>query len=93
MGKQIKTFFRNKNFISTSRSLELLHMDLFGPSRTTSLRGKPYAFMLVDDFSRYTWILFLAHKNNAFHEFSKFCRKIQNEKGFTIFCIRSDHAR
>ena len=93
MGKQIKTSFKNKNFISTSRPLELFHMDLFGPSRTTSLGGKSYAFVIVDDFSRYTWVLFLAHKNDVFHEFSKLCRKIQNEKGFTISCIRSDHGR
>ena len=50
-------------------------------------------FFIVDDFSRYTWVLFLAHKNDVFHEFSKLCRKIQNEKGFTISCIRSDHGR
>ena len=93
MGKQIKTSFKNKNFISTSRPLEFLHMDLFGSSRTTSLGGKSYAFVIVDDFSRYTWVLFLAHKNSVFHEFSKLCRKIQNEKGFTISCIRSDHGR
>ena len=93
MRKQIKTSFKNKNFISTSRPLELLHMDLFGPSRTTSLGGKSYAFVIVDDFSIYTWVLFLAHKNDVFHEFSKLCRKIQNEKGFTISCIRSDHGR
>ena len=54
MGKQIKTSFKNKNFISISRPLELLHLDLFGTSRTTSLRGKSYAFMIADDFSRYT---------------------------------------
>ena len=41
-------------------------MDLFGPSRTTSLGGKSYAFVIVDDFSRYTWVLFLAHKNDVF---------------------------
>ena len=93
MGKQIKTSFNNKNFISTSRPLELLHMDIFGPSRTTSLGGKSYPFVIVDDFSRYTWVLFLAHKNDVFHEFSKLCRKIQNEKGFTISCISSDHGR
>ena len=68
-------------------------MDLFGPLRTTSLGGKSYAFVIVDDFSRYTWVLFLAHKTDVFHEFSKLCRKIQNEKGFTISCIRSDHGR
>ena len=68
-------------------------MDLFGPSRTASLRGKSYAFLIVDDFSRYTWVLFLAHKNDAFHEFSKFCRKVQNEKGFPISYIKSDNGR
>ena len=93
MGKQIKTSFKNKNFISTLRPLELLHMDLFELSRTTSLGGKSYAFVIVDDFSRYTWVLFLAHKNDVFHEFSKFCTKIQNEKGFTISFLRSDHGR
>ena len=90
MGKQIKTSFKNRIFISTSRPLELLHMDLFGPSRTTRLGSKSYVFVIVDDFFRYTWVLFLAHKN---YDFSKFCRKIENEKGFTISCIRSDHGR
>ena len=47
----------------------------------------------MDEFSRYTWVLFLAHKNDVFHEFSKLCRKIQNEKCFIIPCIRSDHGR
>ena len=68
-------------------------MDLFGPSRTPSLGGKSYAFVIVDDFSRYTWVLFLSQKNETFYEFSKFCNKVQNEKGFTITCIRSDHGR
>ena len=68
-------------------------MDLFGPSRTTSLEDKSYAFVIVDDFSKYAWVLFLAHKHCVFHEFSKLCRKIQNEKGFTISCIRSNHGR
>ena len=89
MGKQIKNSF----FISTTKSLELLHMDLFGPSRIPSLGGKSYAFVIVDDFSRYTWVLFLSQKNEAFYEFSKFFNKVQNEKCFTITYIRSDYGR
>ena len=54
MGEKIKKSFKNKNLISTSRPLELLHMDLLGPSRTTSIEGKLYAYMIVDDFSIYT---------------------------------------
>ena len=60
MGKQIKNSFKNKIFISTSRPLKFLHMDLFGPSRTPSVGGKSYAYDIVDDFSRYTWVLFLS---------------------------------
>ena len=63
-------------------------MDLFGPTRTTSLRGKRYGFMIINDFSRFTWILFLASKDEVF---SKFYRKILNEKGLSIISIHSDH--
>ena len=47
----------------------------------------------MDDFSRYTWVLFLSQKNEAFYEFSKSCNKVQNENDFAITCIRSDHGR
>jgi len=58
-GKQTKHSFKLKNMVSTSKPLELLHMDLFGPSRTMSLGGNYYALVVVDDFSRFTWTLFL----------------------------------
>ena len=90
-GKQIKTSFKNKNHISTSKPLQLLHIDLFGSSRYASLNGKYYAFVIVDDYSRYTWVLFLANKDDAIDAFKVLCKKIQNEKGHGIACIRSDH--
>jgi len=43
-----------KNMVSTSKPLELLHMDLFGPSRTMSLGGNYYALVVVDNFFRFT---------------------------------------
>jgi len=49
-------------------------MDLFGPSRTVSLGGNYYALVIVDDFSRYTWTLFLESKNDAFFAFKKLAR-------------------
>ena len=58
-------------------------MDLFGPIRTASLSGKLYTFVIVYDYSRYIWVLFLTHKNEAHKTFVKHCRRIQNEKGFT----------
>jgi hypothetical protein len=54
LGKQHKTSFPKKKYISTSRPLQLLHMDLFGSNIVASLGRKLYAFVIVDDFSRFT---------------------------------------
>ena len=89
--KQTRNLFRLKNIVSTSRPLELLYMDLFGPTRTTSLGEKKYGLIIVDDFSRFTWVMFLAHKDETFELFLKFFKRISNEKNTTIVSIRSDH--
>ena len=91
-GKQIKTSLKNKNHISTSKPLQLLHINLFGPSRYASLSGKFYAFVIVDDYSRYTWVLFLVNKDDVIDAFRIFCKNVQNEKSYSITCIRSDHS-
>ena len=54
IGKQTKSNHHKVNVISTSRCLELLHVDLMGATRTESLGGKRYIMVIVDDFSRYT---------------------------------------
>ncbi|WRX18659.1 Integrase [Theobroma cacao] len=90
-GKQIRTSLKTKNIVSTFRPLELLHIDLFGPISTTSLGGKSYGFVIVDDYSRYTWVYFLAHKNDALPAFVNYYKKVENEKGLAIVSIRSDH--
>jgi len=90
-GKQVKNSFKLKNVVSSSRPLELLHMDFFGPSRTMSLGRNYYAFVIVDDFSRYTWTLFLESKSDAFSAFKKLARTLQNTRDNNIGSIRSDH--
>ena len=59
-------------------------MDLFGPSRYASLSGKYYAFVIMDDYSRYTWVLFLTNKDDAFDAFRVFSKNAQNEKCYSI---------
>ena len=66
-------------------------MNLFEPINTTSLRGSKYAFVIIDNYSRYTWTYFLAHKSDYFKCFSKFYKLVQNEKGFMIASIQNDH--
>ena len=53
--------------------------------------GKSYEFVIVDDYSRFTWVYFLAHKDEALHTFIKHCKKVQNEKCLTLINVRSDH--
>ena len=90
-GKQTRVSFKPKNIVSTTQPLQLLHMDLFGPSRTMSFGGNYYALVIVDDFSRYTWTLFITHKSDSFHAFRKLAKVIQNKKNLKIASIRSDH--
>ena len=56
-----------------------------------SFGGNYYALVIVDDYSRYTWTLFLTHKRDVFHTFKKLARIIQNKKNLKIASIRSDH--
>ncbi|GJX89511.1 retrovirus-related pol polyprotein from transposon TNT 1-94 [Tanacetum coccineum] len=93
MGKQAHASHKAKNIVSTTRCLELLHMDLFGPSAVRSYGGNRYTLVIVDDYSRYTWTRFLKNKTEAFDQFEIFSRKIQNQLGCSIVSIRTDHGR
>jgi hypothetical protein len=53
---------------------------LFGPVNTASLYGSKYGLVIVDDYSRRTWVKFLRSKDHAYHVFSNFCNQIQSEK-------------
>ena len=64
-GKQVRNSFKLKNCVSTTRPLELLYVDLCGPMRITSKR---YVLVVVDDYSRFTWTLFLASKDETFEK-------------------------
>ena len=58
-GKQTKAKHPGTQTSATSRPLELLHLDLMGLIRTESLGGKRYIMVVVDDFTRYTWVILL----------------------------------
>ncbi|GJW72816.1 retrovirus-related pol polyprotein from transposon TNT 1-94 [Tanacetum coccineum] len=93
IGKQAHASHKAKNMVFTKRCLELLHMDLFGPSAIKSYGGNLYTLVVVDDYSRYTWTRFLKTKNEAFKKFKILIRKIQNQLGSSIIAIRTDHGR
>ncbi|PNX99503.1 gag-protease polyprotein, partial [Trifolium pratense] len=93
IGKQTKMPHPKLQHLTTTRVLELLHMDLMGPMQTESLGGKRYAYVVVDDYSRYTWINFIRKKSETFDVFKDLCIQLQREKNNVVLRIRSDHGK
>src|SRR6266508_511883 len=91
-GKQVVNTHPHKNFISTSRPLELLHMDLFGPTSYKSIGGNSYCLVIVDDYSRYTWVLCLQEKSETMGVFKKLANRAQNLLHNNIAKIPSDNS-
>jgi transposase InsO family protein len=81
----------HKNIMTTDRPLELLHMDLFGPIAYISIGGSKYCLVIVDDYSRFTWVFFLQKKSQTQETLRRFLRRAQNEFGLGIKKIRSDN--
>lgn len=91
LGKKTCTSFKVKDIVSMSKALQLLHMDLFSSTRTVGIGGKRYIFLIVDDYSHFIWVIFLAHKHETLTKFDMFCKKVQREVGNFISTIYSDH--
>jgi transposase InsO family protein len=77
--------------MTTDRPLELLHMDLFDPIAYISISGSKYRVVIVDDYSRFTWVFFLQEKSQTQETLKGFLRRAQNEFGLRIEKIRSDN--
>ena len=92
-GKQVKSKHLSVTKVQTSRPFELLHIDIMGPARVQSLGGKKYILVVMDDFTRYTWVVLLRDKVEASEKMIHLCKKLQVEKGTVIARIRSDHGR
>ena len=90
MGKQIISTFKNKGNIQSDRCLELLHMDLFGPIPVTSLGGMRYTLVVIDDYSRFTWVVVLNSKDQTCNNLINLVKRLQNEKTLNVIKIRSD---
>jgi transposase InsO family protein len=86
-GKQVGAHHPHKNIMT----LELLHMDLFGPIAYISIGGSKYRLVIVDDYSRFTWVFFLQEKSQTQEILKRFLRWAQNEFGLRIKKIRSEN--
>ncbi|GKD24093.1 putative ribonuclease H-like domain-containing protein [Tanacetum coccineum] len=77
-GKQHKASCKAKIVSFISQPIQLLHMDLFGPTSVRSLNHKTYCLVITDDFSRFSWVFFLRTKDETCGILKDFIRQIEN---------------
>nr|GEU72435.1 integrase, catalytic region, zinc finger, CCHC-type, peptidase aspartic, catalytic [Tanacetum cinerariifolium] len=80
MGKSKKKLNKPKSKDTNQEKLYLLHMDLYGPMRIDSINGKKYILVIVDDYTRFTWIKCLRSKDEAPYFIIKFLKMIRTTK-------------
>ena len=90
-GKLKKASHISKDMFGISEPLQLIHMDLFGPVNIQSMSKKRFFLVMVDDFSKYTWVLFLHSKDEAPQKIIDHIKKIELEAKVHMHAIRSDN--
>ncbi|KAM1349257.1 hypothetical protein ACFX2F_003353 [Malus domestica] len=74
----------------TSKPLELLHTDVWGPTSVSSVHHHKYYVIFVDDFTKYCWFFPLQYKSDVFSTFVKFKAHVENMLCSKIQTLRSD---
>nr|GEY16048.1 retrovirus-related Pol polyprotein from transposon TNT 1-94 [Tanacetum cinerariifolium] len=91
LGKRKKSSHQPKAKDTNQEKLYLLHMDLYGPMRVVSINGKRYILVIVDDYSRFTWVRFLRTKDEAPEAIIKCIKNIQVRLNGTVHNVRTDN--
>nr|GEU94047.1 retrovirus-related Pol polyprotein from transposon TNT 1-94 [Tanacetum cinerariifolium] len=91
MGKSKKQSYKPKSKDTNQEKLYLLHMDLCGLMRVASVNEKKYILVIVNDYSRFTWVKFLASKDEAPDSIIKFLKMIQVKLNATVKNIHTDY--
>ncbi|GJY04390.1 putative ribonuclease H-like domain-containing protein [Tanacetum coccineum] len=89
--KQHKASYKAMLVSSISLPLQLLHMDLFGPTSLRSINHKTYCLVITDDFSRFSWVFFLRTKDETSGILKDFIRQIENQLNQKVKTIRCDN--
>ena len=77
MGKSKRSSHKSISESSITQNLELLHMDTCEPISIGSFSRKKYILVIVDDFSRYTWVEFLRKKSETPDLIINFIKKLK----------------
>nr|GEW44139.1 hypothetical protein [Tanacetum cinerariifolium] len=91
MGKSNKKSHKPRSEVTNQEKLYLLHMDLCGPIHVESVNGKKYILVIVDDYSRFTWVKCLRSKDEALDFIIKFLKMIQVHLKVPVHRIQTDN--
>nr|GFB02645.1 retrovirus-related Pol polyprotein from transposon TNT 1-94 [Tanacetum cinerariifolium] len=90
-GKIHRKHHKSKPAFASNKPLYLFHMDLCGPMRVQSINGKRYVLVVVDDYSWYTWVLFLYSKDEASEVIISFIKKTQLNLQLQVQRVQTDN--
>ncbi|GJS50923.1 retrovirus-related pol polyprotein from transposon TNT 1-94 [Tanacetum coccineum] len=90
-GKHHRASFKTKRSFFISKSLHFLHMDLFGPVKPQAISHDKYTLVIVDEYSRYTWVFCLKKKSDAADCIMSFIRKIETLNEVKVKQLGSDN--
>jgi hypothetical protein len=90
-GKLIVASHSLVNTVMTEQHRQLLHMDTVGPSQVHFMGDKWYVLVIIDDYSRYSWIFFLESKDELFKHFQSMALRLNNEHRNCLKAIHSDN--
>nr|GEU66467.1 retrovirus-related Pol polyprotein from transposon TNT 1-94 [Tanacetum cinerariifolium] len=90
-GKSKRASHPPKPFSNSKQRLHLLHMNLCGPMRVASINGKRYVLVIVDDYSRYTWVHFLRIKEETPVVITNLLKKISVRLQAPVIIVRTDN--
>lgn len=93
LGKHVRASFPQVAHCQSTLPFDLVHSDVWGPSRVSSILGFRYFVIFIDDFSRCTWIYLMKERSELFTIFEKFCTEIRNQFNQSIRMLRSDNAK
>ncbi|GKD71878.1 retrovirus-related pol polyprotein from transposon TNT 1-94, partial [Tanacetum coccineum] len=90
-GKHKRASFKTKQNFSIRKCLHFLHMDLFRPVSPMSINHEKYTIVIVDEYSRYTWVHFLKKKSHAAEMIMYFIMMVENQNDVKVKQIRTDN--
>jgi transposase InsO family protein len=90
-GKMVAASHSPVNTVMTEHSGQLLYIYTIGPSQIRSMEGKWYVLVIIDDYSRYSWVFFLESKDEVFEHFWSLALRLNNEHPNFLKVICSDN--